>query len=230
MGNRPAANPRYLKSGQLASFLVAEIYSGSVQCDLSSRCLHPETGARATQLHTSSLELTPSEVTFPNILWNLKFQWRVHKSPLLIPILSQISSVLFYFSKTQQVLHIGLFPSGYHTYTKTPYSTATCSAYLIILHLIFLILSVRWSEGWIHGRDTSAGIATSCRPDGPSSIFRYFQFFIRSVFLCITYCLMYQCFCILYLLYYCYSFCILYYLCITIYVLFIFILFIIYWA
>jgi hypothetical protein len=47
------------------------------------------------------------------------------------------------------------------------------------------------SEGWIHGRDSSAGIATSYRLDGPGSIFLYIQFFIHSVFLCITYFLTY---------------------------------------
>jgi hypothetical protein len=34
------------------------------------------------------------------------------------------------------------------------------------------------------------GIATSYRLDGPRSIYRYFQFLIRSVFLCITYSFM----------------------------------------
>jgi hypothetical protein len=29
-------------------------------------------------------------------------------------------------------------------------------------------------QGWIHGRDSSAGIVTSFRLDGPGSIFRYF--------------------------------------------------------
>jgi hypothetical protein len=52
--------------------------------------------------------------------------------------------------------------------------------------LSFVCIYVRWSEGWIYGRDSSAGIATSYRLDGLSSIFRYFQFFIRSVFVCIT--------------------------------------------
>jgi hypothetical protein len=52
---------------------------------------------------------------------------------------------------------------------------------------------VRRSEGWIHGRDSSVGIATSYRLDGPGSIFRYSQFFIRSVFLCITYLLTHSC-------------------------------------
>jgi hypothetical protein len=69
-----------------------------------------------------------------------------------------------------------------------------------------------WSEGWIHGGDSSAGIATSYRLDGRGSISQYFQFFIRIVFLCITYFLMNSCFHILYILYYCYAFYILYYL------------------
>jgi hypothetical protein len=38
----------------------------------------------------------------------------------------------------------------------------------------------------MHGRDSSAGTATSHRLDGPGSISRYFQFFIRSVFSSIT--------------------------------------------
>jgi hypothetical protein len=37
-------------------------------------------------------------------------------------------------------------------------------------------IPVRWSEGWIHGRDSSAGIKTSYRLAGPGSISRYFQF------------------------------------------------------
>jgi hypothetical protein len=67
------------------------------------------------------------------------------------------------------------------------------------------------SEGWIHGRDSSAGIATSYRLDGPGSISLYFQFLILSVFLCITYLLTYLCINVL-------VFCILYYLCVTVYV------------
>jgi hypothetical protein len=87
----------------------------------------------------------------PSILWNPKLHYHVHKSPPIVPILSQINpvhtipsylrSILILSTHLRLGLPSGLFPSASPTNILYGFFSpirSTCHAHLILLHLIIL--------------------------------------------------------------------------------------------
>jgi hypothetical protein len=111
--------------------------------------------------YTNSMELSPSSEAascaatqeLPNILWNSKVRYCVHKSPPLVPnpkpdqstpYYSILRSILILSTHLRFGLPSGLYPSGFPT--NNLYAIlfacirATCAAHLILLGLIIQII------------------------------------------------------------------------------------------
>jgi hypothetical protein len=155
-----------------------------------------------------SLRVANSAATqeLPSILWNTKVHYRVHKSPPLVPNLSQINpimeshpislrSILILSTHLRLGLPSGLFQSSIstnnlHAFLFSPIRV-TCPAHLILLDLIILIILVTsifkveksasevppWGGGCVH--------KTNCRCLEPALTNRYYLFYLFEEIICI---------------------------------------------
>jgi hypothetical protein len=116
----------------------------------------------------------------PRILWNPKVHYRVHNSPPLVPILSQIDpvhtitcylrSMLIFSTHLRLGLPSGLFPSGFptnilHAFLFSPirrHAIIPCNilTYKLIQCGRFNQLTVAW--WWPYGAETCRNSKTKC--------------------------------------------------------------------